>query len=125
MKVRIGRLQNLISSSCIEHLDFMSHTELPESCEKAFSQIHHEYIGYQSLTDVPRAQTYTEQKISCDEFNNRSTPDIIVAIHSTDSIYCKCQLWGILLNREGPDYEVINLINFFLVKNLILIFFYR
>lgn len=108
MKVRIGRLQNLISSSCIEHLDFIPHCELPESCEKAFSQIHHEYIGYQSLTDVPRAQTYTEQKISCAEFTNRSTPDIIVAIHSTDSIYCKCQLWGILLNREGPDYEVIN-----------------
>lgn len=23
-----------------------------------------------------------------------------------DSLYCQCQLWGILLNREGPQYEV-------------------
>lgn len=106
MKVRIGRLQNLISSSCIEHLDFMPHLELPESCEKAFSQIHHEYIGYQSLTDVPKAQTYTEEKITCEKYMNRSTPDIINAIGATDSIYCQCQLWGILLNRHGEQYEV-------------------
>lgn len=88
MKVRIGRLQNLISSSCtgecmgwvmtisnislclffnlfIEHLDFMSSADLPDSCETHFSQIHHEYIGYQSLTDVPKAQTYIEEKVLC------------------------------------------------------------
>lgn len=23
-----------------------------------------------------------------------------------DSLYCQCQLWGILLNREGANYEV-------------------
>lgn len=32
--------------------------------ENAFAQINHEYIGYQSLTDVPKAQTYTEDKFS-------------------------------------------------------------
>lgn len=66
MKVRIGRLQNLISSSCTEHLDFMSTSDLPDTNDtNSFSQIHHEYIGYQSLTDVPRAQTYVEEKIMC------------------------------------------------------------
>jgi len=63
MKVRIGRLQNLISSSCIEHLDFMNQSDLTDN-ENAFSQINHEYIGYQSLTDVPKALTYIEEKIS-------------------------------------------------------------
>lgn len=63
MKVRIGRLQNLISSSCIEHLDFMNQSDLTDN-ENAFSQINHEYIGYQSLTDVPKALTYVEEKIS-------------------------------------------------------------
>lgn len=43
----------------------MNQSDLPES-ETAFTQIHHEYIGYQSLTDVPKAQTYEEQKIICD-----------------------------------------------------------
>lgn len=65
MKVRIGRLQNLISSSCIEHLDFMPSADLPGDNVTQFSQIHHEYIGYQSLTDVPRAQTYVEEKVVC------------------------------------------------------------
>lgn len=63
MKVRIGRLQNLISSSCIEHLDFMNQSDLTDN-ENAFSQINHEYIGYQSLTDVPKALTYIEEKVS-------------------------------------------------------------
>jgi phosphorylase kinase alpha/beta subunit len=104
MKVRIGRLQNLVSSSCMEHLDFVAET--PDYCETTFTQIHHEYIGYQSLTDVPRAQTYSEKKIKCDTYQNRSLPDILEALRSTDSIYCQCQLWGILLKREGPNYEV-------------------
>lgn len=63
MKVRIGRLQNLISSSCMEHLDFMSSSDIPDGDDTTFTQIHHEYIGYQSLTDVPKAQSYVEEKI--------------------------------------------------------------
>lgn len=27
-------------------------------------------------------------------------------MRSTESIYCLCQLWGILLEREGPNFEV-------------------
>lgn len=23
-----------------------------------------------------------------------------------ESLFCQCQLWGIILNREGPDFEV-------------------
>lgn len=56
---------NIETSLYLEHLDFMSLSDLPESCETHFSQIHHEYIGYQSLTDVPKAQTYREEKITC------------------------------------------------------------
>ncbi|XP_031623175.1 probable phosphorylase b kinase regulatory subunit beta isoform X5 [Contarinia nasturtii] len=107
MKVRIGRLQNLISSSCMEHLDFMSTSDLPEiGDETSFSQIHHEYIGYQSLTDVPKAQSYAEEKITCAEYNHRSLPDIINVLRQTTSIYCQCQLLGIIFMREGPNYEI-------------------
>ncbi|XP_037960630.1 probable phosphorylase b kinase regulatory subunit beta isoform X2 [Teleopsis dalmanni] len=105
MKVRIGRLQNLISSSCIEHLDFMNQSDLSDN-ENAFAQINHEYIGYQSLTDVPKAQTYTEEKVSVEHYNFKPTHEIIEALRNTESIYSLCQLWGILLNREGPNFEV-------------------
>lgn len=47
----------------LEHLDFMNQNDLSDE-ENAFAQINHEYIGYQSLTDVPKAQTYTEEKIT-------------------------------------------------------------
>lgn len=121
MKLRIGRLQNLNSSSCMgewgwrrplesnfnstpsisEHLDFLCLSDLPDGADAYFTQLHHEYIGYQSLTDVPKAQSYAENKISMTEYEHRSTPDIIAAIQSNESLYVLCQLWGILLRREG------------------------
>lgn len=106
MKVRIGRLQNLISSSCIEHLDFMSQSDLPDPSETSFAQIHHDYIGYQSLTDVPRAQSYREKKISAMEYQTKSTPDIVEGLRNTESIFLKCQLLGMILHREGANYEI-------------------
>lgn len=78
VKVRIGRLQNLISSSCVgmlkkwrilivcilllflEHLDFMNTLDLTTDTFAHFKQLEHDYIGYQSLTDVPRM-------VNCDE----------------------------------------------------------
>lgn len=104
MKVRIGRLQNLVSSSCIEHLDFVA--DLPDVIEKAFTQLNHEYIGYQSLTDVPKAAAYAENKVGMEGFLHRPLHEIISALQGTDSIFCQCQLWGIILQREGGHYEV-------------------
>lgn len=104
MKVRIGRLQNLISSSCMEHLDFVS--DIPEACEDSFVQMHHDYIGYQSLTDVPKAAAYNESIISCSDFHARPISEIIAALKGTSSIFYQCQLFGIIIQREGPHYEV-------------------
>ncbi|XP_055681245.1 probable phosphorylase b kinase regulatory subunit beta isoform X1 [Lutzomyia longipalpis] len=105
MKVRIGRLQNLISSSCMEHLDFMSQSELPESCE-AFSQVTHEYIGYQSLTDIPKAMTYVDERISMKEFHHRPNEDVIEALRRTSSLYGMVQLLEILMKRQEMSFEI-------------------
>ena len=43
----------------IEHLDFLSAMETDLELNP-FKQLEHEYIGYQSLTDVPRALSYSE-----------------------------------------------------------------
>ncbi|XP_047514739.1 probable phosphorylase b kinase regulatory subunit beta isoform X6 [Pieris napi] len=106
VKVRLGRLQNLISSSCIEHLDFMSQGEFPSEMFTQFKQLQHDYIGYQSLTDVPRTLTYREQILNYESFKHRSTSDVVEALRSTENIYAQSQLWGILMDREGPMYEV-------------------
>lgn len=53
VKVRLGRLQNLLASSCIEHLDFL-HNRDPSIVEgKCFTQLQNEHVGYQTLTDIP------------------------------------------------------------------------
>lgn len=110
MKVRIGRLQNLISSSCVEHLDFMnaiSDTTVNEISFTSFKQLEHDYIGYQSLTDVPRALHFSrENKNFYDEFRNKSNEEIIDTIKNIESIYGRCQLFGILLRRLGPAHKV-------------------
>ncbi|XP_012280936.1 probable phosphorylase b kinase regulatory subunit beta isoform X3 [Orussus abietinus] len=104
-KVRIGRLQNLISSSCIEHLDFISTTET-DLALTPFKQLEHDYIGYQSLTDVPRALSYVEDVRDYSTFVNEPLYNILNEIRNTDSLYAKCQLYGILLKREGINYEI-------------------
>ncbi|XP_015515633.1 probable phosphorylase b kinase regulatory subunit beta isoform X1 [Neodiprion pinetum] len=103
-KVRIGRLQNLISSSCIEHLDFMDTMDTDLSLTQ-FRQLEHDYIGYQSLTDVPRALSYSEELKEYSKYMKEPLCNILDEIRNTDGLYAKCQLYGILLKREGIDYK--------------------
>lgn len=106
VKVRIGRLQNLIASSCVEHLDFMNVLDMPLDKFKSFKQLKHDYIGYQSLTDVPKMLQYQDQPQDFTAFKYKSTQDILEALRFEESIYNRCQLLGILLKREGHKYHV-------------------
>ncbi|GFW50474.1 probable phosphorylase b kinase regulatory subunit beta [Trichonephila clavipes] len=105
LKIRTGRLQNLISSSCIEHLDFLhllSPDDLPNI--EAFQQLEHASLGYQSLTDIPKAIIYNEPTYDFKEFHNRSSRDILEALSRTDTLHGQSQLLGILYFREGPNF---------------------
>ncbi|XP_066991730.1 probable phosphorylase b kinase regulatory subunit beta isoform X2 [Anabrus simplex] len=104
MKVRIGRLQNLISSSCIEHLDFMNTVDT-EMTFQPFKQVEHEYIGYQSLTDVPRAESYSEDYKDYRNMESKPIWELLDILRNTEGLHAKCQLFGILLKREGQKYE--------------------
>ncbi|KAL3283310.1 hypothetical protein HHI36_006458 [Cryptolaemus montrouzieri] len=107
VKVRIGRLQNLISSSCVEHLDFMNMLDIPQDpIYKQFKQLEHDYIGYQSLTDVPRVLNYLDQANDYSSFVNKPTVEILEAIKFEESLYAKCQLFGFLLKKEGKKFKV-------------------
>uniref|UniRef100_A0A2H1X1Q5 Phosphorylase b kinase regulatory subunit n=1 Tax=Spodoptera frugiperda TaxID=7108 RepID=A0A2H1X1Q5_SPOFR len=83
-----------------------SQGEFPSEMFTQFRQLEHEYIGYQSLTDVPRTLTYREENLSYESYKHRSTPDVVAALRSVDNIFAQCQLWGILIEREGPMFEV-------------------
>lgn len=62
VKVRLGRLQNLMASSCLEHLDFLHHIDPDELDIKVFSELKTEHIGYQTLTDIPVQREVVEDK---------------------------------------------------------------
>ena len=109
LKIKTGRLQNLISSSCFEHLDFL-HLLPSEALPKleTFRQLEHTIgIGYQSLTDIPKALVYNEP-MDIDfraMYEHRPTwPDIIDALKSCDTLHAQSQLLAILLIREGPNF---------------------
>ncbi|XP_026281117.1 probable phosphorylase b kinase regulatory subunit beta isoform X1 [Frankliniella occidentalis] len=106
VKVRIGRLQNLIASSCIEHLDFMNTVDTSEMVFEQFKQLEHEYIGYQSLTDVPRSLNYSEDSANFQHLETKPIWEVVDAIRGSPGLHGKCQLFGILLKREGPNYDV-------------------
>lgn len=56
----------------LEHLDFMNVLEMPSGTFSHFKQLEHDYIGYQSLTDVPRV-------LHCEEELQDMSVKIIVA----------------------------------------------
>ncbi|XP_064114166.1 probable phosphorylase b kinase regulatory subunit beta isoform X2 [Macrobrachium nipponense] len=105
LKIRTGRLQNLISSSCIEHLDFMSAMDIDLDI-KPFEQLKHASIGYQSLTDVPTAITYSEDSKSFKDMEAQPTPEVINVLRSVSTLHGQIELLGILLRREGPSYQI-------------------
>ncbi|XP_077542615.1 putative phosphorylase b kinase regulatory subunit beta isoform X3 [Haemaphysalis longicornis] len=107
LKVRMGRLQNLISSSCIEHLDFLHllpHDALPKF--EAFQQLEHTNTGYQSLTDVPKALAYSEPSYDYSSFHMKSNNEIIEALGSVDTLNGQSQLLGILWSRVSPNFTI-------------------
>ncbi|XP_025426004.1 probable phosphorylase b kinase regulatory subunit beta isoform X2 [Sipha flava] len=106
IKVRIGRLQNLLSSSCMEHLDFMNNVGANNLEFEPFKQLEYDYSGYQSLTDVPKASVYTEDIINIENYQNKSTNEIIQTIRNGVGLFSQAQLYGLLLKRESFEKEV-------------------
>ena len=106
VKVRLGRLQNLLSSSCIEHLDFLSGHEA--FCQATpIQELRHQYAGYQSLTDIPKTLEILEDLTDFGaQYSNTSTRDILEILKSLDHVYGSIQLLGIVLQREGADFRL-------------------
>ena len=109
LKVKTGRLQNLISSSCIEHLDFLH--LLPADAIPRFDclkQLEHTInSGYQSLTDIPKA-IVTQEAVDpnfLQQFESQPTwPALIDALKSSVTLTQQSQLLGLLWRREGPHF---------------------
>lgn len=60
----MSRFNITIFLCLIEHLDFMTTIDNDLDLSQ-FRQLEHDYIGYQSLTDVPKALSYNETLQDC------------------------------------------------------------
>ncbi|XP_052222503.1 phosphorylase b kinase regulatory subunit beta-like isoform X2 [Dreissena polymorpha] len=105
IRVRVGRLQTLISSACVEHLDFLS--QLPDqSVFECFEQSNHGHYSFKSLTDIPTIADIADQT-TLDEadLKVKATWDLIQTYKATESLQAQSQILKLLLYREGLNYH--------------------
>lgn len=107
LKVRLGRLQNLMNSACIEHLDFLDLVpdELAPKLQ-CLQQFENPHTGYTSLTDIPTVLEYDEPLKNYSEYTKRSTEEIVEALRHVDTLYGQSQLLGVLWQRCGVHYNI-------------------
>uniref|UniRef100_A0A669BB82 Phosphorylase b kinase regulatory subunit n=1 Tax=Oreochromis niloticus TaxID=8128 RepID=A0A669BB82_ORENI len=106
VKVHVDRLQTLISGAFVEQLDFLRVNEnrIPEF--KSFEELElpkHSKVKRQ--TSTPNVSDLEQQpEINVEEWQNKSTNEIIQKFHDCDCLASQAQLASILLRREGPDF---------------------
>ncbi|XP_052816202.1 phosphorylase b kinase regulatory subunit beta-like isoform X2 [Mya arenaria] len=104
IRVRVGRLQTLISSACVEHLDFLS--QLPDpSIFQRLEQSNHGQYSFKSLTDIPAVMNIADNTVLDEaDLKVKATWDLIQMFRCTESLEAQAQLLKLLLHREGPNY---------------------
>ena len=86
----------------------MNQVDLKDLNINAFGQVHHEYIGYQSLTDVPKVLAYSEAEYDFSHFMKESTQTIIKTLHSIEGLQGQAYLLGVLQGRQGANFIIDN-----------------
>lgn len=106
-KVRLGRLQEFISSACIEHLDFL---DIGVDVEHKFKPFQEKDHGkhFRSLTEIPKLiKVELEESWSkLEEFSNKTTFELVQRLNQVDNMYYQAQILQALLNREGLCYRL-------------------
>ena len=107
VKVKLGRLQNLISSACIEHLDFLPDQEAERIDALPLQQMAISYAGYQSLTDIPRFVPIQEEVVDyASRYQDVPSWEVAEIARNCGHLLGSIQLCGLLLRREGPCYMI-------------------
>lgn len=87
----------------------MNQVDLKELNIQPFGQVHHDYIGYQSLTDVPKALAYSEAEFDFSQFNKEnSTANLVESLRLVEGLHAQAYLLGIIQQRENPEFVIDN-----------------
>ncbi|XP_055337447.1 phosphorylase b kinase regulatory subunit beta-like [Paramacrobiotus metropolitanus] len=108
IRVRTGFLQNFLSSSCIEHLDFVVDLSTMKRSFQSFKEIVDPSPVFRSLMDVPRAVSMRNSAThkTLEEYKDRSVHDVIDALNCCESSHGQSYLLAILLRRQGNNFVV-------------------
>ncbi|XP_036922274.1 phosphorylase b kinase regulatory subunit beta isoform X1 [Sturnira hondurensis] len=107
VKVRVDRLQTLISGAVVEQLDFLRISDTEELPEfKSFEELElpkHSMVKRQSsASSAPELEQQPE--VTAAEWRNRPTQDILQKLQDCGCLASQIILLGVLLRREGPDF---------------------
>lgn len=107
--VRMGRLQTLVSSACIEHLDFLGN-ELNSYLEfMALKELEIDNSQYKSLNDLPKiCQTNIEEDpgMTAEDYSMQTLSDLVDVIHSTTNRFAKALCLYELVKRYGMKLQI-------------------
>ena len=105
--VRMDRLQTLLSSACIEHLDFLENVKSNDLEFRALKELEIDNSQYKSLSDLPRLMNCEEESnIKIEDFAEMSLNELISLLHSTTNHFAKAVVLHELTNRYGMKLQI-------------------
>jgi phosphorylase kinase alpha/beta subunit len=104
--VRMERLQTLLSSACLEHLDFLD--EDSTSLEfLALKELETDNSQYKSLSDLPKIMCPVDNsKAKLEDFIKLNLNELIGLLHSTTERFNKALILHALINRFGMKLQI-------------------
>ncbi|CAF0884251.1 unnamed protein product, partial [Brachionus calyciflorus] len=104
--VRLERLQTLITSACLEHLDFLD--EDTDTFEfLALKELESDNSQYKSLSEIPKAMNPIEDySIKIEDYAKLNLNELINLLHSTTSRFVKALIMHELTNRFGMKLQI-------------------
>ncbi|XP_056008769.1 phosphorylase b kinase regulatory subunit beta-like isoform X2 [Ostrea edulis] len=107
VRVRMGKLQSLITSGCVEHLDFLDKIGDPTDVFVPFEE---KTVGtsFKSLTEIPNLPELNDAMLRFNEEDLARKPnwDLINMLKSTDGIISQSQILKVLFQREGAHFWI-------------------
>lgn len=104
--VRMERLQTLIPSACMEHLDFLDEdTNILEFF--ALKELETDNSQYKSLSDLPKSMNVADNcKAKLEDFVKLNLNELIGVLHSSTSYFTKALIMHELINRFGMKLQI-------------------
>lgn len=105
--VKMGRLQTLVSSACIEHLDFLDNESNNNLEFMALKELEIDNSQYKSLSDLPKIVNAEEDPaLTAEDYSNQTLSDLIDVIHSTTNRFAKALCLHELVKRYGMKLQI-------------------